>query len=517
MKRYRLYILTAAAVFISVASCKRDIEEYKMSNQLNPANIDTTGGTWKPVHLNAPTDIVMPAPKDVASAEFLAEIADVKRIAAGKNGSQKDAIQYWSVGGVLRWNEIMRELMAKYNVPPGYNEDGSYPTPSPANPNAYPQFPFANPPYAARAYALVSAAIYDALVVTWHYKMQYKRPAPYKVDGGIDVDVPQTNLPSWPSEDATIAAAACEVMKLLFPGEVGYLNSKAQEHKNSRLWAGANVMSDIAAGDSIGRKVGALIVARAKTDGAGSAGGNKKVWDSLANTAVTRGEIAWKSLEVPARPPMLPLFCNVKMWVCTPADLQAQRAMCVPPSVHSQEFKDALAEVKHYSKKITREQFRIVSFWADGAGTYTPPGHWNFIATDLIYKRQYSEIRTARALCYMNLAMFDAAVVCWDLKFYYMVPRPSQMDPEIKTATGVPNFPAFTSGHSSFSSAAATVLGYIMPEESGQLWGQAVEASMSRLYGSIHYRFDCDGGLKSGRSVGDMVKAKAMADGCPNL
>ncbi|HYG15539.1 MAG TPA: vanadium-dependent haloperoxidase, partial [Bacteroidia bacterium] len=165
----------------------------------------------------------------------------------------------------------------------------------------------------------------------------------------------------------------------------------------------------------------------------------------------------------------------------------------------------------------TREQFRIVNFWADGAGTYTPPGHWNFIAADLLYKSQYSEIRTARALCYLNLAMADAAVVCWDLKYFYMVPRPTQMDPEIKTATGIPNFPAFTSGHSTFSSSAATVIGYIFPGEAGKMWEMAVEASNSRIYGSIHYRFDCEVGLKSGKAIGDMVNAKAMADGCPNL
>ncbi|MFX5514253.1 hypothetical protein ABTD48_19875, partial [Acinetobacter baumannii] len=66
---------------------------------------------------------------------------------------QKDKIKYWSAGGVLRWNEILRGLVAKYNIPPYQNPDGTYPIPSSANPFAYPLFPFANPPYAARAYA----------------------------------------------------------------------------------------------------------------------------------------------------------------------------------------------------------------------------------------------------------------------------------------------------------------------------------------------------------------------------
>ena len=57
--------------------------------------------------------------------------------------------------------------------------------PSANNPLAYPQFPFANPPYAARAYAYVSAAQYDALVAAWYYKKLYNRAAPYKVDATV--------------------------------------------------------------------------------------------------------------------------------------------------------------------------------------------------------------------------------------------------------------------------------------------------------------------------------------------
>ncbi|MEI9944012.1 MAG: hypothetical protein WDN26_07280 [Chitinophagaceae bacterium] len=50
---------------------------------------------------------------------------------------------------MLRWNEILRELVTKHNLPPYQNLDGTYPFPNANNPLAYPQFPFANPPYAA--------------------------------------------------------------------------------------------------------------------------------------------------------------------------------------------------------------------------------------------------------------------------------------------------------------------------------------------------------------------------------
>src|SRR6202012_3109019 len=109
---------------------------------------------------------------------------------------------HWGAGGLLRWNEIMRSLMAKYNLPPYQNADGTYPIPNSANPFAYPLFPFSNPPYASRAYAYVSAAQYDALVACWFYKPLYKRVAPCQADSTVKALAAKTNLPSYPSEGA---------------------------------------------------------------------------------------------------------------------------------------------------------------------------------------------------------------------------------------------------------------------------------------------------------------------------
>ena len=70
---------------------------------------------------------------------------------------------------------------------------------------------------------------------------------------------------------------------------------------------------------------------------------------------------------------------------------------------------------------------RIVNFWADGAGTYTPPGHWNKIACDLIVKYKFNQLRAARALALTNMSIEDAGICCWDVKTLYFYPRPSQM------------------------------------------------------------------------------------------
>ena len=103
--------------------------------------------------------------------------------------------------------------------------------------------PYAGSPYAARVYALLSAAQYDALVVAWRAKYQYNRPSLEKQ--GVIARVPILDVPSYPSEDATIAEASCQILAYFFPNEVSWLKARAAEHKQSRFWAGANVQSDI--------------------------------------------------------------------------------------------------------------------------------------------------------------------------------------------------------------------------------------------------------------------------------
>ncbi len=178
----------------------------------------------------------------------------------------------------MRWNEIMRELVAKHNLPPYQNPDGTYPAPNANNPLAYPQFPFANPPYAARAYAYVAAAQYDALVAAWHYKKLYNRAAPYITDATVNALIPKSDLPSYPSEDAVVAGVASEMMKLLFPGDQDFIQQKIEEHKKARLIAGANVRSDLEAGEALRKAVAQKFVARARGDRAGTAGGNQAIW-----------------------------------------------------------------------------------------------------------------------------------------------------------------------------------------------------------------------------------------------
>src|SRR5262249_4192999 len=120
----------------------------------------------------------------------------------------------------------------------------------------------------------------------------------------------------------------------------------------------------------------------------------------------------------------------------------------------------------------TAEQSLIALFWADGAGTETPPGHWNRIARVVSSQRGTSVMANARLFALLNIAMADAAICAWDAKYTYMFWRPvtairngdtdgnaaTVPDPAWSSFIVTPPFPDYVSGHSTFSGAASTVL-----------------------------------------------------------
>src|SRR5688572_17312961 len=540
IKYFGKVLVSACLLTFVVASCNKDIENLEVLTPLQPASLDADAETWLSVNNDA-FDVTLAksitaaetAPKifdpandkasvqNVNSDAYKAELAAIKDMQKNLTGSQKKIIEYWSCGGVLRWNQILRGLVAKYNLPPAPQADGSYPVPDAENPFGDPNFPFANPPYASRSYSYVSVAQYEALKAAWHYMYEYQRPSPYKTDSEIKSLMPETDLPAYPSYDAVLSGVTAEILKLLFPAAVEEITRKADEQRDAALWSGRATSSDIAKGLALGKSVASLFANRARNDRMGTAGGNKALWKGLEDAAVANGETPWISLETPKRPPMLPFFglrkpgcttCGVKTWIMTDDDIMNNRPV-PPPSTSSGEMADEVAEVKWYSENLTRERLAIVHKWADGVNTHTPAGHWNDIMTEYVRDANWSEVRAARAYALLNITMHEAAVACWDTKFFYFNPRPSQLDRNIKTGTGVPNFPAFTSGHSTFSGSAAVILSYLFPQDTDYFEAEASEASMSRLYGGIHYRYDVEKGFDHGHVVGDFVVNFALSDG----
>lgn len=497
----KLFVIYVLVLFIS---CSKDVEE-RVIPAFEPIGLDEKAGTWKTIHISKSSDIPVAVPDVVTSNSYALEIDAIFTRQQKLNTSDQILIQKWKGSGVIKWNEVARELVAKYNLPPEPNADGTYPVPSAANPGANPKFPFANPPYASRAYAYLHTAIHDALVVVWAEKFKYRRMSPSVNSSKVKALEPiQNALPSYPSEDAAMAQVAVRMLNVLFPNDTMMIKSLSAEQKEAKWISGFASASDIQAGEAIGNAIADRALQRLRTDNMSAAVGNPNLWSTLEQNAFGRGNtLPWKSMEIPARPMMLANFGNVKLWTMNTQQRDSLRPG-PPPAVGSTQFLKELEEVRNIKRTSNSKEWQIALYWADGLGTYTPPGHWNEIAAQHISTMQLSEVKAAQVFAVMNIAMADAAICCWDTKAYYFSARPSQVDPSIKTI-GLPNFPSYTSGHSTFSGAAATVLGYMFPQDKRRFDDMAEEASLSRIYGGIHFRSDCEVGLRCGKTIGSFA------------
>ncbi|HNR73008.1 MAG: phosphoesterase PA-phosphatase-like protein [Bacteroidetes bacterium OLB12] len=511
MKKIISISLSLALIVVSVSSCENELPTHFDFNSYNFSDLDVDGGSWQPILLSSATDIELAAPAEVNSAEYQAELSALKSATQNLTGNQAEAVQYWTNNPIIRWNEIALELATKYNLIPPPNPDGSYTLPTAANPEGPPPFPFAHPPYTSRMLAYLSVAQFDGLITAWHYKYEYNRPAPYVTDTDIQYAYKKNTLPSYPSDGAVIAIVSRDILKAMFPLEHAYLDARAEEHLNSLIWSGSNTASDIEAGTTIGTAVKTVALARASTDKMSAAQTPRALSDQIKQEAFDRFGWAWDNMEVPVRPVGLtPRFGEVTMWsVPNVEDVRVP----VPPAPGSPAFETDAKELNSYAKNISEGQRKIANWWSDGLGTYTPPGHWNRRTKEYIVKYEMNPLRAARTFAYLNMAIMDAGVACWDSKYYYHYPRPIQTIKGFKTILGTPNFPSYPSGHSTFSGAAAEVLSYIFPAEANGVRSWAREAAESRIYGGIHYRFDSDNGLEQGKQVAAYTITRAQNDG----
>jgi hypothetical protein len=212
-----------------------------------------------------------------------------------------------------------------------------------------------------------------------------------------------------------------------------------------------------------------------------------------------------------------------------------------PPVLDSAAYATAYNEVKSVggtdSTTRTPDQTAFARFWADLPGvTFTPPGHWNQIAEDAAMTRRIKLPAEARLFALLDIALADAGISCWETKNFYDFWRPvtairagdsdgnplTAGDPTWTPLWATPAFSSYTSGHSTFSAAAAEVLDSVFganfsfsdtgdPTEglaTRRFTGfdqAAAEAAASRMYGGIHFRFDNETGLMVGGEVGQYV------------
>jgi membrane-associated phospholipid phosphatase len=126
-----------------------------------------------------------------------------------------------------------------------------------------------NAPAAARTYALVSIAGYDALIACFDAKYTYWRIRPFQLDPQFSPLFPTPNHPSYPAAHACISTAGATVLASLFPTDANAVTAMAQEAGESRIWAGIHFRSDVEAGTALGQNVANTVIAHAMNDRSG--------------------------------------------------------------------------------------------------------------------------------------------------------------------------------------------------------------------------------------------------------
>ncbi|EFC38247.1 PAP2_haloperoxidase domain-containing protein [Naegleria gruberi] len=212
-----------------------------------------------------------------------------------------------------------------------------------------------------------------------------------------------------------------------------------------------------------------------------------------------------------------------------------------PPQIGTPAFETAYDEVFLYGRNDssvrTFDQRRISWFWDDGAGTATPPGHWNVILQSIIRSQGITDTFKISAMFkLLGCSVADAGIVSWDHKYFYNALRPvTAVNNRNRNLNwfpllATPPFPEYTSGHSTFSGAAARILSLLLGSDDitfdvtsdgykyhtrtfNRLSDAAKEAGKSRIYGGIHFEYANQAGWNSGVAVANAVYNQLCRNG----
>ena len=199
--------------------------------------------------------------------------------------------------------------------------------------------------------------------------------------------------------------------------------------------------------------------------------------------------------------------------------------------------------VKNAVDSLTPEQKHIADFWDDnpfklnvsghvmfGSKKFSPGGHWMGI-TGIAAKKSGADFgTTVYAYAKTSIALFDAFIQCWQVKYTYNTVRPETVinryfDADWQPHLQTPPFPEYTCGHSTCSASAAEALtsvfgdNFAYTDSTEAAFGiadrhftsfrqAALENNMARFYGGIHYHYSCVVAHESGKKVGNHVVEK---------
>jgi len=216
-----------------------------------------------------------------------------------------------------------------------------------------------------------------------------------------------------------------------------------------------------------------------------------------------------------------------------------------PPALNSAAYAAAFNDVKRVGDGRINDPASLATyqFWSLGGGTSQPPGAWIQVAVSVTDARPLLLAEKTRLFALVSMSSADTVAPTTQTKFNFRHWRPTTAIQEADTdgnadtikdagwvarAGQVGGTPEYWSGHSSFSGAAATALAgfycndnvsFTLRTDSApggvartypRFSAAALEAGQSRILGGLHFQFSNVEALVSGFGVAAEILAKKL-------
>ncbi len=240
----------------------------------------------------------------------------------------------------------------------------------------------------------------------------------------------------------------------------------------------------------------------------------------------------WKPTGRDLMPALLPYWGNSRVFIESTRGINVQAPLTYSELQNSSAFGQAW-EIYTLSKSMTHEKKWIADFWSDDFHgiTYCAASRWISIALQALKKKPaLTTMQVLELMMKLGVGLNDAAVKTWEAKFKYHVERPESYIQRIiqshwSPLHDSPSFPAYPSGHSIFGATAAGILTATFgepfkltdnshknrkeflskPRTFNSFKEMAIENALSRMYMGVHFRNDCEEGLRLGELISSEV------------
>lgn len=385
------------------------------------------------------------------------------------------------------------------------------------------------PPAASRAFAYIGLAAYEAAV-----------PGMPEYNS-LETSFPGLTIPGFSSEEKhhwgiAVNTAYASMIRSFYPHIVAAHKAKidALEKRYNDLFSVNLSQSEVDNSKSFGSAVAINVFSYSETDVNGhEAFKNPRPSSYTPPISGANGEKLWQPTLPDFTPALFPYWGKVRAFALKEGDKVAR-----PPIPWSEDpnsmFYNQAREIKIWVDNATAQDRWIAEFWSDDIFelTFEPAARIISLALQMSEEENLNLAQSVELYAKLGMAICDAGIAVWNSKYIYNVERPvsyirRNMDPNWKPILNnpiqkfygmTPEFPAYPSGHSGFGGAGTGILSDFFgnnknftdyshqarvefrgePRVYDQILDIGIENAYSRLPLGVHYRMDCDEGIRMG-------------------